>query len=210
MLSPYPDALVIATKGGLVRAGPNQWSPIGRPEYLRAALEGSLRRLKLDQIDLYQFHSPDPRTPFEESVGAFAKFREEGKIRHVGLSNVSVEQIEIARTIVPIVTVQNRYNLTDRASEAVLDYCTRENIGFIPWFPLATGKLAQPGSVVAQIAQRLQATPGQVAIAWLLQRSPVVLPIPGTASVAHLEENIAGANVQLSDEDMQALAEAAQ
>jgi aryl-alcohol dehydrogenase-like predicted oxidoreductase len=201
-LSPYPTALLIATKGGLVRSGPDQWAPVGRPEYLRAALEGSLRRLKLDHIDLYQFHRPDPRTPFEESVGAFAQFRQEGKIRHVGLSNVTVEQIEAARRIVPIVTVQNRYNLTDRSSEAVLDYCTREQIGFIPWNPLA-----KSGGVLDQIAQRLQAAPGQVALAWLLRRSPVILPIPGTSSVVHLEENIAAAHLTLSDDDMQALAQ---
>ncbi|MBA3824710.1 MAG: aldo/keto reductase [Ktedonobacterales bacterium] len=207
-LAPFPSDVVIATKGGLVRSGPDKWDAIGRPEYLRAALEGSLRRLKLDHIDLYQFHRPDPRTPFEESVGAFAAFRQEGKIRHVGLSNVTVAEIETARRIVPIVTVQNRYNLTDRASEDVLDYCTREGIGFIPWFPLATGNLAKPGSVLDQIAQRLQAAPSQVALAWLLHRSPIVLPIPGTASVSHLEENIAAAALKLSDADMAALAQA--
>lgn len=204
-LSPYPATLVIATKGGLVRSGPDQWDAIGRPEYLRAALEGSLRRLKLEHIDLYQFHRPDPRTPFEESVGAFAQFRKEGKIRHIGLSNVTVEQIEVARRIVPIATVQNRYNLTDRSSEAVLDYCTREGIGFIPWFPLATGNLIKAGGILDQMATRLHAAPGQIALAWLLQRSPVMLPIPGTASVVHLEENIGAANLTLSDEDMQAL-----
>ncbi len=208
-LFPYPDTLMIATKGGLVRAGPDQWDAIGRPEYLRAALEGSLRRLKLDHIDLYQFHRPDPRTPFEESVGAFAQFRKEGKIRHVGLSNVTVEQIEAARRITPIATVQNRYNLTDRSSEAVLEYCTSENIGFIPWFPLAMGNLAKAGSTVDQMAKRLHAAPGQIALAWLLHCSPVILPIPGTASVAHLEENIGAANLKLSEEDMQALKQAA-
>lgn len=207
-LYPYPATLVIATKGGLVRSGPDQWDAIGRPEYLRAALEGSLRRLKLEHIDLYQFHRPDPRTPFEESVGAFAQFRKEGKIRHIGLSNVTVEQIEAARRIVPIATVQNRYNLTDRSSEAVLDYCTREGIGFIPWFPLATGNLTRAGGILDQMATRLHATPGQIALAWLLQRAPVMLPIPGTASVAHLEENIGAANLTLSDEDMQALKQA--
>lgn len=203
-LYPYPNNLVIATKAGLVRTGPDQWAPIGRPEYLRAALEGSLRRLKLDHIDLYQFHRPDPRTPFEESVSAFAQFRKEGKIRHVGLSNVTVEQIEVARRITPIVTVQNRFNLVDRSSEAVLDYCTREGIGFIPWRPLETGNLAKAD----EIAKRLHALPSQVALAWLLQLSPVILPIPGTASVAHLEENIAAANIKLSDEDVQALRQA--
>jgi len=206
-LTPYPADLVIATKGGLVRSGPDKWDAIGRPEYLRAALEASLRRLKLDHINLYQFHRPDPRTPFEESVGAFAQFRQEGKIRHVGLSNVTVDEIEAARRIVPVATVQNRYNLTDRSSEAVLDYCTREGIGFIPWFPLATGALAATGSVLDQIAQRLHAAPSQVALAWLLHRSPIILPIPGTASVAHLEENVAAAHLALSDADMTALAQ---
>lgn len=204
-LAPYPAALVIATKGGLVRGGPDQWSPIGRPEYLRAALEGSLRRLKLDHIELYQFHRPDPRTPFEESVGALAQFRQEGKVRHVGLSNLTVEQIETARRIVPIATVQNRFNLTDRGSEDVLDYCATAGIGFIPWFPLATGALARPGGPLDQIARRLNATPGQVALAWLLRRSPVILPIPGTATVAHLEENVAAANLTLSEGDMRTL-----
>lgn len=205
-LYPYPSGLVIATKAGLVRPGPNQWAAIGRPEYLRAELEGSLRRLKLDHIDLYQFHRPDPRTPFEESVGAFAQFRKEGKIRHVGLSNVTVEQIEVARQITPIVTVQNRFNLLDRSSEAVLDYCTREGIGFIPWRPLETDGIANVG----EIAKRLHALPGQVALAWLLQLSPVILPIPGTASVAHLEENIGAANLKLSSEEVQMLRQAAQ
>ncbi|MGZ3602270.1 MAG: aldo/keto reductase [Ktedonobacterales bacterium] len=204
-LYPYPNGLVIATKAGLVRTGPDQWAPIGRPEYLRAALEGSLRRLKLDHIDLYQFHRPDPRTPFEESVGTFAQFRKEGKVRHVGLSNVTVEQIEVARRITPIVTVQNRFNLIDRSSEPVLDYCAREGIGFIPWRPLETGDLADPGGIVDQIAKRLHATPHQVALAWLLQLSPVILPIPGTASLAHLEENIGAANIKLSEEDVHAL-----
>lgn len=209
-LYPYPSGLVIATKAGLVRTGPDQWAPIGRPEYLRAELEGSLRRLKLDHIDLYQFHRPDARTPFEESVGAFAQFRKEGKVRHVGLSNVTVEQIEAARRITPIVTVQNRFNLVDRSSAEVLEYCTREGIGFIPWRPLETDNLADPGGIVDQIAKRLHATPGQVALAWLLHVSPVILPIPGTASVAHLEENIGAASLKLSDADVQMLRQAAQ
>lgn len=205
-LYPYPSGLVIATKAGLVRTGPDQWAPIGRPEYLRAELEGSLRRLKLDHIDLYQFHRPDARTPFEESVGAFAQFRKEGKVRHVGLSNVTVEQIEAARRITPIVTVQNRFNLVDRSSEAVLEYCTREGIGFIPWRPLETDGIANVG----EIAKRLHALPSQVALAWLLRLSPVILPIPGTASVAHLEENIGAANIKLSDEEVQTLRQAAE
>lgn len=205
-LYPYPSGLVIATKAGLVRTGPDQWAPIGRPEYLRAELEGSLRRLKLDHIDLYQFHRPDARTPFEESVGAFAQFRKEGKVRHVGLSNVTVEQIEAARRITPIVTVQNRFNLVDRSSAEVLEYCTREGIGFIPWRPLETDGIANVG----EIAKRLHALPSQVALAWLLRLSPVILPIPGTASVAHLEENIGAANIKLSDEEVQTLRQAAE
>ncbi|HEX8034389.1 MAG TPA: aldo/keto reductase [Ktedonobacterales bacterium] len=209
-LYPYPPGLVIATKAGLVRPGPNQWAPIGRPEYLRAALEGSLRRLKLNRIDLYQFHRPDPRTPFEESVGAFAEFRREGKVRHVGLSNVTVDQIEVARRITPIATVQNRFNLVDRSSQAELDYCAREGIGFIPWRPLETDDLSESGGIVDLMAKRLQATPHQIALAWLLQLSPVILPIPGTATVAHLEENIAAASIKLSEEDVQALRQAVQ
>ncbi len=204
-LAPYAPGLVIATKGGLVRSGPNEWSPDGRPEHLRQALEGSLLRLKLDHIDLYQFHRPDPKVPFTDSVGTLAQLRQAGKIRHVGLSNVTVAQIEAARAIVPITTVQNRYNLTDRASEDVMAYCAREAIGFIPWFPLATGNLAQAGSPLAHIAQRLGAQPSQIALAWLLHHAPTILPIPGTATVAHLEENIAAASLHLSAEDTRTL-----
>jgi pyridoxine 4-dehydrogenase len=200
-LYPYPEGLVIATKGGLVRSGPGQWSPDGRPEHLREALEGSLRRLRLDQIDLYQFHRPDPNVPFEESVGTFADMRKEGKVRHIGLSNVTTDQLATAQGIVPIASVQNRYNLTDREHEDVLDACERQGIGFIPWFPLATGDLAKPGSRLDQIAQAHDGTPAQVALAWLLKRSPVMLPIPGTSSVAHLEENMAGARIELSDDE---------
>ncbi len=204
-LYPYPEGLVIATKGGLLRTGPGEWPTDGRPEHLREALEGSLRRLRLEQIDLYQFHRPDPKVPFEESVGALAKMRTEGKIRHVGLSNVSIDQLTAAQRIVPIASVQNRYNLTDRESEGVLDACEQQNIGFIPWFPLATGSLAKPGGPLDQIARQHQAAPSQIALAWLLQRSPVMLPIPGTSSVAHLEENLQAARIQLSQEEFDQL-----
>jgi pyridoxine 4-dehydrogenase len=200
-LHPYPEDLVIATKGGLLRDGPGQWRRDARPEHLREACEGSLKRLKLDRIDLYQLHRIDPRVPAEEPLGALAELREEGKIRHIGLSEVSVEQIQRAQHIVPIVSVQNRYNLTDRDSEAVLDFCEREGIGFIPWFPLATGDLARPGGPLDEIATRYGASPGQVALAWLLWRSPVMLPIPGTSSVEHLVENVAAASLELDEEE---------
>ena len=206
-LHPYPEGLVIATKGGLTRPGPGQWEPNGRPEHLREACEGSLRRLKIDRIDLYQLHRIDPRVPAEESLGTLAELREEGKIHHVGLSEVSVEELQQAREIVPIASVQNRYNLTDRGSEDVLNFCEREGLGFIPWFPLATGNLARPGGPLDEIAARYDATPGQVALAWLLQRSPVMLPIPGTSSVEHLEENVAAADLRLSQEEFEELAE---
>jgi aryl-alcohol dehydrogenase-like predicted oxidoreductase len=204
-LHPYPDDLVVATKGGLERGGPGEWSRNGRPEHLREACEGSLRRLRVDRIDLYQLHSPDPDVPFEDSVGALKELQDEGKIRHVGLSNVHVGELEQARAIVDVVTVQNRFNLTDRHSEDVLDACERDGIGFFPWFPLAAGELAKPGGVVAQIAEAHDATPGQVALAWLLQRSPVMLPIPGTGSVDHLEENVAAAQLRLSDDEIASL-----
>jgi len=200
-LHPYPEDLVIATKGGLLRDGPGQWRRDARPEHLREACEGSLKRLKLDRIDLYQLHRIDPRVPAEEPLGALAELREEGKIRHIGLSEVSVEQIQRAQQIVPIVSVQNRYNLTDRDSEDVLDFCEREGIGFIPWFPLATGDLARPGGPLDEIATRYGASPGQVALAWLLWRSPVILPIPGTSSVEHLVENVAAASLELNEEE---------
>src|SRR3954453_4637675 len=189
-LFPYPDDLLIATKGGLTRTGPGEWPRDGRPEHLRQACEGSLRRLKVDRIDLYQLHSPDPKVPYEDSVGALKELQDEGKIRHVGVSNVSVEQLEQARAIVEVVTVQNRYNLEDRDSEDVLEACEEAGIGFIPWFPLATGRLAEPGGPLDRIARDLDATPGQVALAWLLARSPVMLPVPGTSSIEHLEENV--------------------
>jgi len=202
-LHPYRVGLVIATKGGLLRGGPGNWYPNGRPEHLRAALDGSLKRLKLERIDLYQLHRPDPEVPFEESVGALAELRKAGKIRHIGLSNVSVQQLSAAQKIVPIVSVQNRYNLTDRASEDVLEACERASIGFIPWFPLATGTLAQPGGPLDELAREVEATPSQVALAWLLGRSRVMLPIPGTSSIAHLEENTRAQGVKLTSEQWQ-------
>jgi pyridoxine 4-dehydrogenase len=204
-LHPYPEDLVIATKGGYTRQGPGRWRTNGRPKHLREACEGSLRRLKLDRIDLYQLHRPDRRVAFEDTVWTLARLREEGKIRHIGLSNVGVREIVMALDIVPIVSVQNRYNLTDRASEAVVETCEREGIAFIPWYPLATGKLARRGGPLDEIATRHEATPAQVALAWLLARSPVMLPIPGTSSVEHLEENVAAADLRLTDADLAAL-----
>ncbi|MDP9458291.1 MAG: oxidoreductase [Actinobacteria bacterium] len=204
-LAPYPEDVVIATKAGLVRPGPSQWDPDGRPEHIREAIEGSLTRLKLESIDLYQLHRIDPKVPMEDQVGTMAELRDEGKVRHVGLSEVGVEEIEGARRIVPIATVQNRYNLTDRGHEDVLDFCEREGIGFVPWFPLATGSLARPGSPLDEIASSRGVAPGQVALAWLLRRSPVMLPIPGTSSVEHLEENIAAASIELTDEEFEEL-----
>src|SRR6266540_159712 len=206
-LHPYPEDLVIATKGGLLRAGPDQWKPDGRPEHLRAALEGSLKRLKLERIDLYQLHRIDPKVPAEDQLGTLKDLQAEGKIRHVGLSEVRVAQIEHARTILPIVSVQNRYSLADRQSEDVLEYCEREGLGFLPWYPLAAGGLVQQRRL-AQVAKRLGATPAQVAIAWLLQRSPVMLPIPGTSRVSHLEENTRAALLQLSEADFRELDQA--
>jgi pyridoxine 4-dehydrogenase len=272
-LHPYPDGLVIATKGGLTRPGPGRWVPDGSPEHLRQACEGSLRRLRVDRIDLYQLHRIDPRIPAEESLGTLAQLKEEGKIRYVGLSEVGVEEVEQAQKILPIASVQNRYNLTDRGSEAVLDLCERKGLGFIPWFPLANGNLARPGGatrrfamvlarrvpggllspakrsaraliargvarrvprrvlssarrsaqaltapgvqdqlqyqpLLEEIAARHNATPGQVALAWLLMRSPVMLPIPGTSSVGHLEENVVAAELRLSREEFEELAAA--
>jgi aryl-alcohol dehydrogenase-like predicted oxidoreductase len=209
-LHPYPDGLVIATKGGLRRTGPGQWPRDARPERLKECCEASLRRLRLDRIDLYQLHSPDPKVPFEDSVGALKELRDEGKIRHVGVSNVTVEELEQARSIVEVVTVQNEYNLEERESEDVLDLCDREGIGFIPWFPLAVGRLAEPGGPLDRIAAAHDATPGQIALAWLLARSPVMLPIPGTSSVEHLEENQAATRVQLSDDEVREIGTAPQ
>lgn len=200
-LSPYPADLVIATKGGLTRSGPNKWLPVGRAEYLRQCVEMSLRRLRLQRIDLYQLHRIDPRVPLEESLGELKKLQEEGKIRHIGLSEVKPAEIEQARKIVTVVTVQNRYNLGDREHEDTLQYCEQHGIGFIPWFPVAAGRLAQPGGVLDQAAKRHEASVAQIALAWLLHRSPVILPIPGTSSVAHLEQNIGAASVKLSAEE---------
>jgi pyridoxine 4-dehydrogenase len=204
-LHPYPEELVIATKGGLTRTGPGEWPRDGRPEHLREACDGSLLRLRVDRIDLYQLHAPDPRVPFEESVGALKELRDEGKIRLVGVSNVSLEQLETSREIVPVATVQNRFNLTERGSEDVLERCEELELGFIPWFPLSAGSLAGPGGRLEEIAARHGATGAQIALAWLLARSEVMLPIPGTSSVEHLEENVAAAGIELSDEEIAAL-----
>jgi len=203
-LHPYPEDLVIATKCGLVRPRKERWDEDGRPEKLRQDLEGSLKRLKLERIDLYQLHAPDPKVPFADQVGALARFQEEGKVRHVGLSNVTVKQLEAARKIVPIVSVQNRYNLGDRHSEDVLKACERLGIAFLPWYPLGDGSSLRSSKVKA-LAQKLGATPSQVVIAWLLKKSPVMLPIPGTGNVQHLEENMGAAKVQLGDADFSSL-----
>jgi aryl-alcohol dehydrogenase-like predicted oxidoreductase len=208
-LHPYPDGLVIATKGGLERGGRGQWSRNGRPEHLREACERSLRDLQVDRIDLYQLHAADPDVPYEESVGALKELQDEGKIRHVGVSNVSAEQLDEARSIVDVVSVQNRFNLGDRSSADVLAVCERDGLGFFPWFPLGAGDLARSGGMLAQIAEPHDATPRQVALAWLLARSPVMLPIPGTASPAHLEENLAAADLSLTDDDLERLEQAA-
>jgi pyridoxine 4-dehydrogenase len=201
-LTPYPEDLIIATKGGLVRSGPGQWSPDGSPEHLREACEGSLRRLGLEQIPLYQFHRVDPAVPLAESLGAIVELKEEGKILHIGLSNVDVDQLEAAQSITSIVSVQNRYNLADRSSEEVLDRCNYERIAFLPWAPLAG---LDSGPVAARIAEKHGATLNQVALAWLLHRSPVMLPIAGTSSVEHFDENLAGVAMELSEEDIAAL-----
>lgn len=204
-LHPYPEHLVIATKAGLLRTGPGEWHPLARPEYLRQECEMSMRRLGVDRIDLFQLHRIDPQVPLEDQMGALADLQREGKIRHIGLSEVSVEEISKARDLAPIVSVQNRYNLADRAAEDVLELCAREGLGFIPWFPIATGELAKPGGKLDNIARRLEASPAQVALAWLLERSPVMLPIPGTSSIAHLEENCAATALRLSAQDMREL-----
>jgi aryl-alcohol dehydrogenase-like predicted oxidoreductase len=204
-LHPYPEQLLIATKAGLVRHGPNVWLPVGRPEYLRQEAEMSLRRLGLERIELFQLHRVDPKVPLEESVGELKTLQDEGKIAAIGLSNVTVEQIEAARKVADIVTVQNRYNLTDRSSEEVVDYCVREGIGFIPWFPIAAGKLAEEGGPVDEIAKDTGATPSQIALAWLLARAQIMLPIPGTSSVRHLEENIAAAKLHLTRDQVDSL-----
>jgi pyridoxine 4-dehydrogenase len=204
-LYPYADGLVIATKGGLTRQGPDQWLPVGRPEYLRQCVEMSLRRLKTDTIDLYQLHRIDPKVPAEETLGALKDLQTQGKIKHIGLSEVSIKELEHAQTIVDIVSVQNLYNLSERKSEKLLDYCTEKSIGFIPWFPVAGGDLVKPSGVLDQAAKKHGATVAQLALAWLLKRSPVMLPIPGTSSVAHLEENVAASSLTLTDDEFEAL-----
>ena len=200
-LYPYPKGLVIATKAGLTRRGPDQWAPVGRPEYLWQCLEMSLRRLRLERIDLYQLHRIDPKVPLTDQLGALKEMQQAGKIRHIGLSEVTVKEIETARKTIDVVSVQNLYNVGDRKHEDVVNYCEREGLAFIPWFPVAAGTLAALQSPLHQVAKAHGATPAQVAIAWLLHRSPVMLPIPGTSSVAHLEENVAAASLRLKAEE---------
>jgi pyridoxine 4-dehydrogenase len=207
-LHPYRDDVVVATKAGLLRPGPNEWAPLGFPAYLRQEVEMSLRRLGTDRIDLFQLHRIDSKFPADDQIGELAALKDEGKIEHVGVSNVTVEELAQARAVTDIATVQNLYNLTDRSSEDVLDVCTEAGIGFIPWFPIAVGELARPGGPLDEISSRHGASPGQLALAWLLRRSPVVLPIPGTSSVEHLEENVAAAGIELTDEEFTALEQA--
>ena len=209
-LHPYPDDLVVATKGGLTRPGPGDWQRDGRPESLRDALEGSLRRLQLERIDLYQLHAVDPQVPLEDSVGTLAELQQEGKVRHIGVSNMDARQLAAARELVPVVSVQNRYNLADRHSEGVLEACERDGIAFLPWFPLALGELARSQGHLAQLARSRGATAAQVALAWLLRRSPVMTPIPGTSSAAHLEENVGAAGLELSDAEFAELSRTAE
>ncbi|KPH85388.1 putative aldo-keto reductase [Komagataeibacter intermedius AF2] len=204
-LHPYRKDLVIATKGGLTRSGPDIWKPVGRPEYLLQQVHKSLRNLGVEQIDLWQLHRIDPKVPADEQFDAVRSFIDQKLIRHAGLSEVSVDDIKAASKFFDVATVQNRYNLVDRTSEDVLDYCTAQNIGFIPWFPLAAGDLAKPGSILDTMAGKYGAHPSQIALAWVLKRSPVMLPIPGTSKVAHLEQNVAAASITLSDEDFAAL-----
>src|SRR6059036_4137052 len=204
-LHPYPKGLVIATKGGLTRPGPGEWVPNGRPEHLKQAVDGSLKRLRLDRIDLYQLHTVDPKVPIEESVGALKQMQDAGKIRHVGLSNVDPDEIARAQRIIPIVSVQNRYNIEDRKSENVLVYCEKKNLGFLPWFPIGGGSGLKPENPVNLAAKAHGVSVYQVALAWLLARSPVMLPITGTSSLAHLEENVAAAKLKLSPEEWKAI-----
>jgi pyridoxine 4-dehydrogenase len=201
-LHPYPDGLVIATKGGLRRTGPGEWPRDGRPEHLREACESSLRRLRVERIDLYQLHAPDPKVPYAESVGALAELQREGKIRHVGISNVDTDQLDQALGIVEVVSVQNRFSVTERESQPVLDACERHRLAFFPWFPLAAGSAVHEGGALERIAVEHRASRAQVALAWLLQHSPAIVPIPGTSSIAHLEENVAAAALRLSDGEM--------
>jgi len=208
-LAPFPKGLVVATKGGLTRQGPDQWLPVGRSEYLAQQVEMSLRNLKTDVIDLWQLHRIDPQVPVEESLGVIAQLQQQGKIRHVGLSEVKPAEIDRARQVVKIVSVQNLYNLGDRKHEDVLEYCEREGLAFIPWYPVAAGKLARPGGTLDSIAKRHGVTVAQLSIAWLLHRSPVMLPIPGTSSVAHLEENSKSAEIVLSDDELKEIETAA-
>jgi pyridoxine 4-dehydrogenase len=207
-LHPYPAHVKIATKAGFVRTGPDEWTPVGTPAYLRQQCEMSLRRLGVDQIDLFQLHRIDPNVPADEQFGLLKQLRDEGKVVEVGLSEVSVDELSAARDIVPIVSVQNLYNLASRGAEKLVDYCEDAGIGFIPWFPLANGKLIRPGSPLDKVANELGATASQVSLAWLLRRSPIMLPIPGTSSVAHAEENWAAGQVQLTDEQYQELTDA--
>lgn len=204
-LHPYPKGLVIATKGGYERSGPDKWTENGQPKHLRGACEGSLRRLKLERIDLYQLHRIDSKVPAADQLGTLKDLQAEGKIKHIGLSEVSVQQIQDSQKIMPIVSVQNRYSVSDRGSEKVLEYCEQHKIGFIPWFPLAAGRLSKDKSPIADTAQAAKATPSQVALAWLLQRSPVMLPIPGTSSLEHLEENVAAAALKIDDKHLKEL-----
>jgi pyridoxine 4-dehydrogenase len=208
-LYPYPKGLVIATKGGFTRQGPNQWVPVGRAEYLIQCVEMSLRRLRVERIDLYQLHRIDPKVPVEESVGALKKLQQAGKIRHIGLSEVTPEEIDRARKTVDIVSVQNRYNISDREHENTLEHCEKHKLGFIPWFPVAAGKLTQPGGPLDSVVRKHNASVAQLSLAWLLHRSPVMLPIPGTSSVPHLEENVAAANIRLSDAEWRVIEQSA-
>jgi pyridoxine 4-dehydrogenase len=206
-LFPYPADLVIATKGGYRRTGPNQWTPQGDPQHLRAACEGSLKRLKLDRIAIYQFHTPDPNVPYEESIGALAELQREGKIRHIGVSNVQIDHIKKASALVKVVSVQNRYSPNDRASDSVIDYCQKEKLAFLPWGPIGSGR-GLKGPAIQQAAKAHQATETQIGLAWLLARSPIMVPIPGTSQVAHLEENVAAAGIKLTPQEFEAIGKA--